>query len=102
MKNILIAIIVLLLAWFAYTQMKGQKKPESNAVTRYAEGLKSSEDKAKEAAGTANLAIVRAAIVQFKGSQGRYPDSLQELVSKGYVDRVPEVVSYDKDTGEVK
>jgi hypothetical protein len=101
MKNIIIALIAVLIAWFAYTQIKDQKKPD-NTATKYAEGLKSSEEKAKDAADTANLAIIRSAITQFRGSQGRYPDSLQELISKGYIDRVPDSIIYDKETGEVK
>jgi predicted negative regulator of RcsB-dependent stress response len=101
MKNLIIAVIVALLAWFAWSSLKEGKKSD-NAIVKYGEGLKSSEEKAKEAAATADLAIIRSAIIQFKGSQGRYPDSLEELKTKGYIDRVPEGVSYDGGTGEVK
>jgi len=102
MRNLVIAIIIALIAWLAYSQFKGQNKPENSPIVKYAGGLKSSEDKAAEAKDTANLAIIRTAITQFHGSQGRYPDSLQELISKGYVDRVPQGISYDKETGEAK
>ena len=102
MKNLVIAVIIALIAWLAYSQFKGQNKPENSPVVKYAEGLKSSEDKAVEAKGTANLAIIRSAIAQFRGSQGRYPESLQELQEKGYLDRVPDGISYDKGTGEAE
>jgi hypothetical protein len=101
MRNLIIAVIIALIAWLAYSQFKGQNKPENSPIVKYAEGLKSSEDKAAGAKDTANLAIIRSAISQFRGSQGRYPDSLQELVSKGYMDRVPDGISYDKESGEV-
>jgi hypothetical protein len=104
MKNLLIVIIIAIIAWFTYSWAKDQKKQNihDNAIVKYTDGLKSSEEKADEAKDTANLAIVRSAITQFRGSQGRYPDSLQELISKGYVDRVPQGIIYDKETGEAK
>jgi len=102
MRNLVIAVIIALIAWLVYSQFKGLNKPENSPVVKYAAGLKSSEDKAADAKDTANLAIITSAITQFRGSQGRYPDSLQELVTKGYMDRVPDGVLYDKETGEAK
>jgi hypothetical protein len=101
MRNLVIVIIAALIAWFTYTQLKVQKKPD-NVVTKYAQGLKSSGEKAEEAKDTANLVIIRSAINQFRGAQGRYPDSMEELLSKGFIDRVPKDVVYDKETGEIK
>jgi hypothetical protein len=104
MRNLIIVIIIAIIAWFTYTWAKDQKKQNihDNAIVKYTDGLKSSEEKAEEAKDTANLAIVRSAISQFHGSQGRYPDSLEELVSKGFLDRLPKGITYDKETGEVK
>lgn len=101
MKNIIIVLVIALLAWATISFFKPEKKPD-NAVVKYAEGLKSSEEKAKEAKDTANLAIIQSAISQFRGSQGRYPDSLQELADKGFIQNVPQGISYDKETGEAK
>lgn len=101
MKKLLILIIAGITGWFIYTRVKDQKKPD-NMVTQYADTLKSSSDKAEDAKDLANLAVIRSAISRFRGSQGRYPDSLDELKSKGYVDRVPQGIAYDKETGEVK
>lgn len=102
MQKIIVIIIVLIACWFGYQQFKGTEKKPDNMVTKYAEGLKSSEEKAEEAKDTANLAIIRSAIISFKGSQGRYPADLEELRSKGYIDRIPEGILYDKETGEIK
>jgi general secretion pathway protein G len=40
--------------------------------------------KAKEAVLSESLYGIRSAIDQFNADQGKYPDSLEELVSKGY------------------
>jgi competence protein ComGC len=102
MRNLIIVLIVVLIAWFSFKSFMPQKK-EQNAVTQYADNLKQDEEKAEAAKDTVNLTVVRSAINSFHGSQGRFPDDLQELVSKGYLDRVPAGnYSYDKETGEVK
>ena len=101
MKKLAIAAVIIISAWFAWSYFKGEKK-EDNAIVKYGEGLKSSEEKAQEAKGLADLAVLRGAISQFRGSEGRYPESLDELKLKGYIDRVPEGVSYDRGSGEVK
>ena len=101
MKNLAIAAVIGLLIWAAISFFKTEKKPD-NALIKYTEGLKSSEEKAAEAKDIANLAIIRSAISQFRGSEGRYPDSLQELVSKNFMDRVPQGINYDKETGTVE
>ena len=46
-------------------------------------------DRAKESILRANLKTTREVIDHFYGDQGRYPDSLQELVDKHYIDGVP-------------
>lgn len=101
MKNLVIVIIIALVGWFIYTQFKTEKKPD-NTVTQYTENLKTSRDKADEAKDIANTAIVKSAIDQFRGTQGRYPDNLEELVTKGFISKVPQGIQYDKATGEVK
>lgn len=44
---------------------------------------------AKEAALKQSLSVMRDAIDKFHGDLGRYPDSLEELVTKRYLRKVP-------------
>jgi general secretion pathway protein G len=55
------------------------------AVPRYFHSI----DTAKEAVLSENLHIVRETIDKFYGDKGRYPDSLDELVSERYLRALP-------------
>ena len=55
------------------------------AVPRYL----GSVDKSKEAVLKQNLALMRDSIDKYYGDQGRYPDALDDLVSKKYLRRIP-------------
>ena len=55
------------------------------AVPRYF----SSVDRSKEAVLRSNLATVREAVDKYYGDRGRYPENLQELVSKHYLRSLP-------------
>lgn len=55
------------------------------AVPRYFHSI----DRAKEATLRQTLAATRDAIDKFYGDNGRYPDSLQELVGKRYLRAMP-------------
>jgi general secretion pathway protein G len=55
------------------------------AVPRYFH----STDRAKEAVLKEDLAQMRIAIDQYYGDRGRYPDSLDDLVEKKYLRRIP-------------
>lgn len=102
MRNIVIIIMIALISWFLYTKYAPKEK-EKNAAVEYVNNLKTSQDKAVEAKDTVNLTMLRSAITQFRGSQGRYPDSLQELVEKGFLSRIPSGdFKYDKNTGEIR
>ncbi len=57
----------------------------SVAVPRYFH----STDKAREAVLKQNLMQMRDAIDKFYGDRGRYPDALDDLVSKKYLRRIP-------------
>jgi general secretion pathway protein G len=57
----------------------------SIAAPRYIGSIESG----KRAVQRQNLAVVRDAIDKFNGDQGRYPDTLQELVDKRYLREVP-------------
>lgn len=47
-------------------------------------------DEAKEATLRQNLAVMRDTIDKYHGDTGKYPDSLQDLVEKQYIRRVPD------------
>lgn len=51
--------------------------------------MKTAPQRAREAALKEDLFTLRSAIDQFHGDRGRYPTSLEELVSMGYVRRMP-------------
>ncbi|MDR7050143.1 general secretion pathway protein G [Duganella sp. 3397] len=57
----------------------------SLAVPRYFGNV----DKAKESVLRQNLALTRDAIDKFFGDQGRYPDSLDEIVARRYLRKLP-------------
>jgi general secretion pathway protein G len=61
------------------------------AVPRYFHSI----DTSKEAVLAENLQVVRETIDKFYGDKGRYPDSLEELVSERYLRSLP----YDPITG---
>jgi general secretion pathway protein G len=55
------------------------------AVPRYFSSL----DNAKETALKQSLSVMRTAIDQYKGDVGKYPESLQELVTAKYLRSIP-------------
>ena len=55
------------------------------AVPRYFQHL----DRAREASLRESLAVMRDAIDKFRGDTGNYPETLDELVDKRYLRRVP-------------
>jgi general secretion pathway protein G len=57
----------------------------SIAVPRYFQSI----ERSKEAVLRQNLATMRDALDQFLGDQGRFPDSIDELVAKRYLRSVP-------------
>lgn len=64
------------------------------ALPRYFHAL----DKGRDAVQRQNIAAIRDAIDKFSGDRGRYPDSLEELVTARYLREVPvDPVSERKD-----
>ncbi|RFO95782.1 type II secretion system protein G [Rhodoferax lacus] len=67
----------------------------SIAAPRYFNHL----DRAREAALRETLVVLRDSIDKFHGDTGRYPESLEELVSRRYLARVPvDPVSENRET----
>lgn len=101
MKNIIIILVLVVAGWFMIKQFSPKGKPD-DAITKYGNTMKESEEKAETAAITANAAVLQGAVNSFKGSHGRYPENLQELVDKGFMQRVPSGdFTYDSETGVV-
>lgn len=57
----------------------------SLAVPRYFNSV----ERSREAVLHSNLATLRDAIDKYHGDRGKYPDTLQDLVGKGYLRSVP-------------
>jgi general secretion pathway protein G len=65
------------------------------AVPRYFNGV----DRAKEAALKQDLAVTREALDKFYGDQERYPRTLDELVERKYIRKVPvDPITESRDT----
>jgi general secretion pathway protein G len=58
----------------------------SIAAPRYLHSI----DRARESSLRSSLQVMRQAIDQFAADQGRYPDSLQELVDRRYLRQLPD------------
>lgn len=78
---------------------KGDGK--SQGAEGYVANLQRAEDKARAAVSLDNLANVKSAVERFQGEKGHLPGSLQECVEAGYLEKVPQGLSYDPATGNV-
>jgi hypothetical protein len=76
---------------------KAAKEAGGGALTR---GRELADRAAGKIAG-ANVEMVKQAVSRFKEVNGRNPSSLEETVDKGFLESVPQGVSYDPATGEV-
>lgn len=61
----------------------------------------------KSAVRTVDIVSVRQAVQMFQVSEGRYPGTLQELVTEGYLPRLPDLpagmrYTYDVRSGQVE
>ena len=102
MKNLIIVILIGLAGWFVFVKFVKREKPD-NAATQYANNLKTSINKAEAASIIAKKAGLKGAISRFRAKEGRFPDSLDELVEKRYLSRLPSGdFDYDSETGQVK
>ncbi len=98
-KLILILIVVLVGVYFAADYFKKQVRI-SEKVTQT---IKTPTDRASEIARSANLKILNDAIRNYKYEKGKFPETLDEMVYSGYIDRIPEGKwEYDPLTGEIK
>jgi hypothetical protein len=78
-----------------------------NPLAAPAEYLGAAAAAKKSAVRVVDLAAVQKAIQMFNVSEGRYPSDLKELVTKGYMSKLPELPTgmsyqYDPQSGQVQ
>ena len=99
-KTIVVIVVLLLGGLIYYLKSTTPENPKETAVGGYVNGLQQDEAKAREAAGLANLNIVKGAVEKYRMEKGSNPASLQDLVPN-YMDHVPGNVTYDPSSGTV-
>jgi hypothetical protein len=62
---------------------------------------RAAEQAAQNATGQANLVNLQITINSYHAAQGKYPETLEELVDKGMIYKIPADVKYDPQTGQV-
>jgi hypothetical protein len=94
--------LVLVLMVVGIRLMRTEPEPApATGLEGYTNQLQRAEDKARDVVGATNVSAAKNAVERFQGEQGRNPESLQEAVDKGYLDKVPQGVAYDPSTGQV-
>src|SRR5665213_1280927 len=66
----------------------------TSALPRYLHSV----ERSKEAVGRQDLSVMRDALDKFDGDRDRYPNSLEELVEKGYLRKIPPDPITDRST----
>ncbi|MFA5779858.1 MAG: hypothetical protein WC947_06950 [Elusimicrobiota bacterium] len=98
-KAVIVLIVAVVGIYFATDYFKKQARL-SEKVTQT---IKTPTDRASEIARSANLKILNDAIRNYKYEKGKFPETLDKMVSSGYIDRIPEGKwEYDILTGEVR
>ena len=96
MKALGLLSLVLALGIAAWLTVKQQDAGEPNRKAAEVAVQKANRVQAKAA-----LATVSSAIRLFKAQVGRLPVDLNELESEGFLDRVPQGLDYDPDSGNI-
>jgi hypothetical protein len=85
-------------AWLVMMQLNAGK---NSPVTTDAHSIAAAENAAKRAVAADNLDNVRRLVRDFQAQNGRLPASLDELRTSGLIDKVPDGLTYNAETGEV-
>lgn len=102
MKKLLMLVVIVATTWGIYWFYKTSIKTQENPVTKYTEGLQRAEQIAQRAESKASLATLKNAISQYHSTHEKYPASLQDLVSSGLLDKLPDGnFAYNPETGEI-
>jgi hypothetical protein len=109
MKPILLAAVLSLALTGCGDSSSSPAKPSSgaNPVDAPADYLKGAANAQKSAVKTVDTTAVDRAIQAFEADEGRHPKSLEELVEKKYMTKLPQPPAqmkyeYDAGTGTVK
>ena len=103
MKAFGLISLLLTLGIVAY-MMVGSGGPGPSAASQLAEAqnAKHMEDSARRAMAGNNLDAVRASINAYHAMKNQWPASLDELKDGDFAVKIPDGVTYDPSTGEVK
>ncbi len=105
MRALLLVVCALLVAAAGCGKKAEQKaQPGENPLTAPADYLGVAAQAKAQAEKTIDLASINHAIRLFYTSEGRFPNSLQELVDTGYLPLIPQPpagmkINYDPKTG---
>jgi hypothetical protein len=102
MKNFLFILFILLI--FVSCSKKKEELTPLNAPKKYGETMGRAMKKAK---AMDDILYLKNKINTFQIQEGRYPNSLDELVEKGYIEKLPQPPEgmkfvYDPKTGSVE
>jgi hypothetical protein len=102
MKRMIFLILILIFN-FSCSKKKNEELTPLNAPAKYGETMGRAMKKAK---GMNEVLYLKDKINMFQVQEGRYPNSLNELVEKGYIDKLPEPPEgmkfvYDPKTGNI-
>jgi hypothetical protein len=95
-KGLIFIVIAAVLFWGYYYLFALNKK---KIVKKSKKGLSAMVDGLRKA----NSSLLRACIEDFHARTGKYPQELQELVTRGFIGKVPSGDwNYDPKTGTIK
>ena len=101
-KLVIFFVVVLVGVYFATDYFKKQSRI-SQKITQKIKTPTALPRAASEIVKIGNLRILEDAVKRYKYEKGRFPEMLDEMVSSGYIDRIPEGKwEYDSLTGELK
>ncbi|MGC8977042.1 MAG: hypothetical protein ACP5OB_05400 [Candidatus Ratteibacteria bacterium] len=103
MKNIILVFILPIFILSGCSKKKKEELTPLNAPLKYGETIGRAMKKAK---AMDSVLYLKNKINTFQIQEGRYPNSLDELVQKGYIDKLPSPPEgmqffYNPKTGEV-
>src|SRR5258708_3569294 len=102
MKQLIMFGVILGLSWGMYFGYQKFNEVADNSATHYTGGLQQAEKKAQAAAGVASVATLKEAISNYHASKGKNPDTLDDLVKDGFLDKMPDGnFTYNAGSGEV-
>ncbi|NOZ25063.1 MAG: hypothetical protein GXO94_03095 [Nitrospirae bacterium] len=97
MKKVVLISTVLLLV----PLLTACKDEPRNPAGEYGGALMDSYEKARDAAGNADFELIKRAVQQFRGANGEYPESLEDLERFTGIEIDADRYEYDPRTGTI-